>query len=153
MARMYARKKGKSGSKKPPIKVVPRWVKISKEELEKLIVDLANKGYSSSQIGMILRDQYGIPDVRPILGKKISKVMKEHNVYPSLPEDLLNLLKKAVNLYEHLKAHKSDKHSRRGYQLLEAKIKRLIKYYKRKKVIPEDFKFDIEKAKLIVERK
>ena len=153
MARMHARTKGKAGSTRPYRNEAPDWMEHDKEFILQKIEELRRQGLPSAMIGVILRDQYGIPDVRPILGKKISKVMKEHKVYPSLPEDLLNLFRRAVNLYEHLKVHKSDKHSRRGYQLLESKIRRLIKYYKRRKVVPEDFKFDIEKAKLIVERK
>ncbi|MCD6371568.1 MAG: 30S ribosomal protein S15 [Candidatus Aenigmarchaeota archaeon] len=153
MARMYSKKKGRSGSKKPPVRIVPEWLKIKKEEIEKVVIGLAKKGYTSAQIGTILRDQYGIPDVRVITGKKITQIMKENDVYPKFPEDLMSLFKKAVNLYEHLKKHKSDKHSKRGYQLLESKIRRLIKYYQRKKRIPKDFKFDIEKVKLIVERR
>ncbi|OYT41520.1 MAG: 30S ribosomal protein S15 [Candidatus Aenigmarchaeota archaeon ex4484_224] len=152
MARMYARKRGKSGSKKPPIKKIPKWVKYKKEEVEKLVIQLAKEGYSSAMIGLILRDKYGIPDVKLITGKKISQIMKENDLYPNLPEDLLNLMRKAVNLYDHLQKHKSDKHSRRGYQLLEAKINRLIKYYKRRKILPKDFKYNVEMARILVQR-
>ncbi len=152
MARMYARRRGKHGSKKPPVRVKPRWLKIDSKKVEELVIKLAKEGYSSAMIGLILRDQYGIPDVKAITGKKISKIMKEHGVYPQFPEDLLNLFRKAVNLYEHLQRHKGDKHSRRGYQLLLCKINRLLKYYKREGVIPKDFKFDIEKIKILVER-
>ena len=147
------REKGRSHSTRPVRASPPRWLKLSSEEIEALIVELAKKGYGPSMIGIILRDQYGIPNVRTITGKKITQIMKESDVYPEFPEDLMSLFKKAVNLYEHLKKHKSDKHSRRGYQLLESKIRRLIKYYQRKKRIPKDFKFDIEKVKLIVERR
>ncbi|MCS7134891.1 MAG: 30S ribosomal protein S15, partial [Candidatus Aenigmarchaeota archaeon] len=48
MARMHARKKGKSGSKRPPMKTVPRWVSYKKAEVEKLVINLAKEGYSSS---------------------------------------------------------------------------------------------------------
>ena len=149
---MYSRKRGKHGSKKPPIKIVPKWLKFKKDDVEKLVVELARKGYSSSMIGLILRDSYGIPDVKTITGKTISQIMKENKLYPQFPEDLMNLFKKAVNLHEHLKTHKKDKSSKRGFQNLESKIRRLIKYYKRKKVIPEEFVYDIEKVKLLVEK-
>ena len=104
-------------------------------------------------IGTILRDQFGIPDVKVITGKKISKIMKEHGLYPSYPEDLLNLLRKAVHLRRHLEVHKKDKHSMRGLQLLESKIRRLAKYYVKTGVLPEGWKYDPEEAKLIVQRK
>jgi small subunit ribosomal protein S15 len=151
MARRYSRKKGKSRSKKPPIKIPPKWVKYKKEEVEALVIKLAKEGKSSATIGTILRDQFGIPDVKAITGKSISKIMKENEVYPPIPEDLLNLLRKAVNLREHLEKHKKDKHSRRGLELLESKIRRLGKYYVRKGVLPKDWTYSPEKAKLLVE--
>jgi len=103
-------------------------------------------------IGLILRDQYGIPDVKLITGKKISQIMKEHGLYPEIPEDLLNLLRKAVKLREHLEKHKKDKHSRRGLENLESKIRRLVKYYIRRKVLPKDWTYSPERAKLLVQR-
>ncbi|MEM5853152.1 MAG: 30S ribosomal protein S15 [candidate division WOR-3 bacterium] len=152
MARMYSGKKGKSGSHKPPVKVVPRWVKMKKEDVEKLIEKLAQQRFSSAEIGMILRDQYGIPDVKAITGKSISEIMKEKNVYPEIPEDLLNLLRRAVNLRAHLEKNKADKHSLRGLQNLESKIKRLGKYYVRKGILPKDWEYSPERAKLIVKK-
>jgi len=152
MARMYSGKKGKSRSHKPPIRIVPRWFEMKKEEIEKLVIDLANKGYSSAMIGTILRDQYGVPDVKTIVGKSITQIMKENNLYPQYPEELLNLLRKAVNLHDHLQKHKKDKTSKKGMENLVSKIRRLIKYYKKKKVLPEDFKLDVEKARLIIEK-
>ena len=127
-------------------------IKIGKEELEKKIVELAKEGYTSALIGLILKEKYGIRNVRKILNKKISQVMKEHNVYPEVPEDLICLMKRAIKVREHLKKHKKDKHSRRGLELIESKIRRLVKYYKREGVLPKDWKYDPEKAKLIVRR-
>jgi len=152
MARMYSGKRGKHGSKKPPVRLYPKWTKMKKEDVEKLIVELAKKGYQSSMIGMILRDQYGIPDVKTFLGKKITQVMKEHGVYPEIPEDLMNLMRKAVNLREHLEKHRKDKHSRRGLENLESKIRRLVKYYIREGVLPKDWTYTPEKAKLLVQK-
>ncbi|ENN95616.1 30S ribosomal protein S15P [Methanocaldococcus villosus KIN24-T80] len=152
MARMHARKRGKSGSKRPPRKEVPEWVKYTPEEVENLVVELAKKGYQSAQIGLILRDSYGIPDVKLITGKKISRIMKEHGLYPKVPEDLLNLMRRAVNLRKHLEQHPKDLHSKRGLQLIESKIKRLVKYYKRKGVLPQDWRYTPETARLLVEQ-
>jgi small subunit ribosomal protein S15 len=152
MARMYSRKKGKSRSHKPPIRIVPRWFEMKKEEVEKLVIELAKKGYSSAMIGTILRDQYGVPDVKTIVGKSITQIMKENNLYPQYPEELLSLFRKAVNLYEHLLKHKKDKASKKGFENLVSKIRRLIKYYKRKKMLPQDFEFEIEKARLIIQK-
>ena len=149
MARMYARKKGKSGSKKPLTKAT--WVEYSPEEVEQLVIKLAKEGYSSAKIGLILRDQYGIPSVRDVTGKKITKILAEHGLAPKIPEDLFNLMKRAVNLRKHLEVHKKDKHSRRGLELIESKIRRLAKYYIRKGKLPKDWKYDPEKAKIWVQ--
>jgi small subunit ribosomal protein S15 len=151
MARMYSGKKVKAGSHKPPVKIVPRWVKLKKDEIENLVEKLARQNLTSAQIGTILRDQYGIPDVKAITGKSISKIMREKKVYPEMPEDLMNLLKKAVNLRSHLEKNKADKHSLRGLENLESKIKRLGKYYSRKGILPPNWEYSPEKAKLIVQ--
>jgi len=151
MGRMYSRGKGKSRSHKPPVKIVPKWLRGQKARVEELVVELAKK-YNSAMIGTILRDQYGVPDVKVVTGKSIVQIMKEHNLYPEFPEDLLNLFRRAVNLYEHLKAHKADKRSKHAFENLESKIRRLIKYYKREKRIPSDFVYDIEKVRLIVQK-
>jgi len=153
MARMHARKKGKSGSKKPPSKAAPRWVTYNKNEIAKLVVKLAKDGNSSAKIGLILRDVYGIPSVKQITGKSIKQIMKENNLYPKYPEDLLDLLKRAVNLRNHLAKHKKDYTSKRNLGLLESKIRRLGKYYIRKKVLPSNWKYDPEEAKLIIQQK
>jgi len=152
MARMHARKRGRSGSKRPVRKEVPEWVQYTPEQVEQLVVELAKKGYQSAQIGLILRDTYGIPDVKLITGKKISKIMKEHGLYPKVPEDLLNLMRRAVNLRKHLEQHPKDLHSKRGLQLIESKIRRLVKYYKSRGVLPPDWRYTPETARLLVEQ-
>jgi small subunit ribosomal protein S15 len=153
MARIHARKKGKSGSKKPPIKTVPRWVSYKKVEVEKIVLNLAKEGYSSAKIGLILRDRYGVPSVKLVTGKSVKQIMTEAGVYPKYPEDLMDLLKRAVNLRNHLQVHKKDYTSKRNLGLLESKIRRLAKYYIRKKVLPENWKYDPEQAKVIVQQK
>ena len=152
MARIHARRRGKAGSKRPPIKTVPRWVKYKKEEVEKLVVKLAKEGNSSAMIGLILRDQFGIPSVKIITGKSITEIMRENNLYPKIPEDLFNLLKQSVNLREHLRKNKKNYTSKRGLELLESKIRRLVKYYKRKKVLPEDWNYTPQAAELLISR-
>ena len=151
MARIHARKKGKHSSKKPLRKNKPIWVKYKPKEIEELVVQFAKNGHQSSKIGLMLRDSYGIPNVRLVSGKKISKILIENKVYSELPEDLLNLIKRAVNLRKHLEIHKKDLHSKRGLQLIESKIKRIGRYYKEKGVLPKDWRYDWNKAKLLVE--
>ena len=152
MARIYSRKKGKSGSKKPPIKIVPKWVKLKKEEIIKMVINMAKERKSSATIGAILRDQYGIPDVKTLTGKTITQIMAEGKLYPEIPEDLMNLFRKSVSLRNHLSRNKSDMHSKKGLEHMESKIRRLIKYYMREGKLPRDFRYDIEKVKLIIQK-
>jgi len=150
---MYSRKKGHHGSKKPPVKVVPRWVKMKKEDIEALIVKLVSEKNNSAKIGSILRDQYGIPDVKTVMGKSITEIMRKNKLYPKMPEDVMSLLMKAVKLREHLGRNKGDNLSKKGLENLESKIRRLGKYYSRAGLLEKGWKYDAEKAKLIVQQK
>jgi len=152
MARIHARRKGKSGSKRVYRDSPPEWVDMSPEEVEKKVVELYNEGYEPSQIGMILRDRYGIPSVKQVTGKKIQKILREKGVEIRYPEDLRALIKKALKLRKHLEVHRKDKHNRRGLQLIEAKIWRLSNYYKEKGVLPADWKYNPERLKIELSR-
>jgi small subunit ribosomal protein S15 len=141
MARMYSRKRGKSGSTRPISKRPPQWCKYAAEEVEDLVVKLARQGLPPSRIGVVLRDQYGIPLVKPILGKSVNDVLSAAGLAPNIPEDLENLIKKAENLKKHLSRNKSDYINKRALSLLESKIHNLSKYYKRRGILPEEWKY------------
>lgn len=145
---MHARKKGKSRSKKVKRPKVPEWVNYSADEVEEIIEKLAKDGKAPSNIGLILRDQYGIPDVSAITKKKITKILKEKNLAFKIPEELRNLIQRATSLRSHLKKHIKDKHSRSGLKLIESKIHRLSKYHKARGSLPESWRYDPEKARL-----
>jgi small subunit ribosomal protein S15 len=151
MARMHARRRGKSGSTRPLVTENPEWVPIGEKEIEELIVKLAKDGTTSSRIGMILRDQYGVPSVKLATGKSILEVMREQDQEPKLPEDMTSLMKKAVNLNQHLLENAKDESNRRNMHLIESKIRRLAKYYKDKGVLPSDWKYSIKTAELQIE--
>ncbi len=152
MARLHSRKKGKSGSTRPPRLEKPVWVERSAEEVENLVVKLARKGFSKSMIGIILRDSYGIPLVKVVSGKKISEILEAKEIESALPEDLLNLVKKALNIRKHMETNHKDLQGKKGLQRTESKIFRLIKYYKRKSVLPIDFKYKPEQIRTLVAR-
>jgi small subunit ribosomal protein S15 len=152
MARLHSRKKGKSGSTRPPRLEKPVWVERSAEEVENLVVKLARRGFSKSMIGLTLRDSYGIPLVKVVSGKKISKILEAQEIESALPEDLLNLVKKALNIRKHLETNHRDLESKKGLQRTESKIFRLIKYYKKKGVLPTDFKYKPEQIRTLVAR-
>lgn len=152
MARIYSRKKGRHGSKRPIVRKAKKWTKFKKNEIEQLVVGLAKERKTSANIGMILRDEYGIPDVKAATGKSVNQIMKENKVYPELPEDMMSLLRKAVLLNEHLARSNPDKHAKKGLQNLESKIRRLGKYYVREGQLPKGWKYSYEEAKLIVQK-
>jgi small subunit ribosomal protein S15 len=101
-------------------------------------------------IGTVLRDQHGIADVSLTTGKKLQVILREHELAPDVPEDLRNLITKAVLLRKHLEEHPKDKHSMRGLKLTESKIRRLGKYYKRNGILEPKWIYDPEKARLLV---
>ncbi|MCD4666211.1 30S ribosomal protein S15 [archaeon] len=150
MGRIYSGKKGKSGSTKPIEKKKKIWVRYDKSEVEQLILKYAKAGNTQSQIGLILRDKYGIPDVRQFTGNKLKKILEDNKLLPNIPEDLTNLIKRDIQIMKHLENNKKDMSAKRGSQLTESKINRLIKYYKRIEVLPKDWKYDRKKAKLLV---
>ena len=151
MAKMHSRKRGKSGSIRPAIKKVPSWVSRSQKEIELLISKLSKEGKTATQIGLVLRDEYGVPSTKVLAGKNITKILKEHKLLPKLPYDMLALIKRAIILRKHLEANKQDMAALRGLQLTESKIKRLMKYYKKNGKIDQEWKYDPKTAGLLVE--
>ena len=150
MARLHSPNKGKSGSNRPSKKAKPSWVRYSKEEVEQLIVKFAKSDKTSSEIGIILRDVYGIPDVSAILNKKIGKILQDNKIIKEVPEDLLNLVKRELSILKHLEENKKDRVAKRGLQLTESKIHRLAKYYRGVGKLDKNWKYDREKAKLLI---
>ena len=149
MARIHARHRGRSGSSPQTRKKSPKWSPKAKD-VEKEIIKMSSEGLSTSQIGIVLRDTHAVPSVKLATGKSILKILQENKVSPSLPEDLTNLMRKAVRLGEHLKVNNKDNHNTRALRLTEAKILRLVKYYRSNNGIPSDWKYSLANAKLLV---
>jgi len=139
---MPKKEKGKSHSTRPVSKRPPSWCKYQPEEVEALAIKLAKEGHPPSRIGTILRDQYAIPLVKPITGKTITQILKDAELAPAIPEDLGNLLRKAGRLVAHLEKNKKDLHNKRVLQLVEAKIHKLARYYKREGILPSNWKYE-----------
>ncbi len=138
---MHSRNRGSSGSDKPVSKKVPRWVDYDEEEVIDLVVKLREKGLAPSEIGLELRDEYGIPSVRELTGKKITEILEDEGVKPELPEDLNSLVEKAESIQEHLKENENDGHAERQLELTEAKIRRIAQYHRENGNIDEDWKY------------
>jgi len=146
---MPKKEKGRSHQTRPVTKRSPAWCRYTAEEVEALVIKLAKEGHPPSKIGIVLRDQHGIPLTKPITGKSISQILKERELAPSLPEDLEILLRKATRLHVHLDKNKSDLGNKRSLQVIEAKIHKLARHYKRKGVLPPDWKYEAKVASLI----
>lgn len=152
MARMHTRRKGQAGSKKPMRTEPPKWSNTNKEEIENTIAQLASGGKASSEIGMILRDRYGVPDVTLVTGKKVGQILKEKNVATKVPEDIQSIILNVLDLNKHLLKNKKDVHNKRSLNNMISKIRRLEKYYHREGVLPEDWKFSIQRAEMLISR-
>jgi len=151
MSRMHSPKKGKSGSTRPHLEENPDWVRLDEEEIRELIVDLAKKGETASEIGITLRDQYGVPNVELAIAESITEVMEANDLGSEIPEDLLALMEKAVNLKDHLEEHPKDKSNRKSLRLVESKIRRLVDYYKEQGKLEEDWRYSMDKAEILTQ--
>ena len=128
----------------------PSWVTMSASEIEEVIVKMAKNGQISAMIGLVLRDQYGVPDVKLATGKTVTEIMTEKGVASALPEDISNLMRRAISLNVHLRKNPGDVSNRRGLNLIEAKIRRLEHYYKDNGVLPENWKYSLSTAELML---
>ncbi len=150
MARMHSRKKGKSGSTKPLEKKSAPWVRYKTKEIEDLVVKLGKQDMKPSQIGLVLRDSYGIPDVKTLTKKRITEILEKNKITYNVPEDLTFLIKRQIEILKHLEGNHKDQTAKRGLRLTESKINRLIRYYKKSGKLSKDWKYDKNKAKLLV---
>lgn len=150
MARLHAKRKGKSGSKRPFLKSNPAWAVSDAKEIEETVLRLHGEGLSTAEIGLRLRDGYGVPSVKLATGKGIMDILNAKGARIDLPEDLSALMRRAVQVQGHLREHRKDLSNRRGLQLIESKIRRLSRYYKERGVLPSDWDYSINVAELQV---
>lgn len=115
----------------------------SSQEVEDIVLKLKKEGKTQSEIGVSLRDSYGIGDVSDITGKSVGQILEEAGDKEGLPEDMEQLIKKAENLEEHLEEVSSkDLQSKRSLEQTKAKIRKLARYYKNQGAIDQDWKYE-----------
>jgi len=149
---MHSRRKGKSGSTYPvERKKHPEWSSLNPREVESHVIELSKQGKNTSEIGIILRDQFAVPDVKLATGKSISKILESNNIKPEIPEDLRNLIGTALQLKKHLDINRKDLKNKRNLHLTESKIRRLTQYYHEQNRLPKGWKYSLEQAKLMFE--
>ncbi|MWV39504.1 MULTISPECIES: 30S ribosomal protein S15 [Natrialba] len=154
MARMHTRRRGSSGSDKPTADEPPEWSDVDPENVEQRVVELAEQGHDPSQIGIKLRDEgvtgTPVPDVKLATGKKITEILEENDARPDVPEDIRNLMERAVRLREHVRANPQDYQNKRALQNAESKVRRLVDYYRGDELDP-DFTYSYEVATEILD--
>lgn len=103
----------------------PVWIKMQEPELKKVILKLSEK-YAPSQIGIVLRDQYGIPTTK-VFGKKLKAYLKELGIERN--EDLENAEKKVKKIKEHLKNNITDRNTKHKLQHAQSRLNIIKKYF------------------------
>ena len=141
MSKMHSDGRGSSGSKKPLDESKPDWVDYDEEEVTELVLKLREDGLQPAQIGLKLRDQYGIPSVEQITDKSVTEILEENDAEPELPEDLQNLLDKAEDIEEHIETNPEDEQAQRRLELTKAKIRRIASYHRDNGNIEESWKY------------
>ncbi len=148
MGRMHTHRHGKSHSIRPVIVRSPSWISLDSKQIEELVVKYAKDDLTSSQIGIKLRDQHAIPLVKSVTKKTVMQILEENKLKPEIPEDLNNIVKRAVGLQKHLKTNKKDFRNVRSLELIEAKVHRLSVYYKRTGQLAKNWKYKSVVAQL-----
>ena len=108
----------------------PVWLKMSETELKKTIKELVKENHQPAKIGLILRDQYGVPSTR-LYGKKLSNYLKEAGVDSDI--ELKNAEKKLERMKEHLKKNITDKKSKHKLQKAQSRVNILKRYFSKKR--------------------
>ena len=147
---MCLNRKGRARSSLPYVRTAPVWIKQTPEELTDTICQYSKKGMTPSAIGVRLRDQHGIPQVFQVCGKRILKILKEKGLAPEIPEDLYFLIKTAVSIRKHMRTNRKDKNAKYRLILIESRIHRISRYYKRCKKLPPTWKYNWRTAPTLV---
>jgi len=150
MGRMHSPGKGISKRSIPYKRSPPSWLKSTSLEVEEKVCKLAKKGLKPSQIGVVLRDSSGIAQVRSVTGSKVLRLLKKNGLAPAIPEDLYFLIKKAVNVRKHLERSRKDKDSKFRLIMIESRIHRLARYYRRTRKLAPNWKYDSSTASTLI---
>ena len=149
---MYKSRRGQSGSSRPHVSEAPSWSNTDKDAIQSLILEMGKSGMSSAEIGTVLRDKHAVPNVRLVLGKRIGQVLAENEMGGSYPEDMMNLMRQAVGIINHLgSGNHKDIHNKRALEITESKIRKLANYYKGEGRLPSEWRYKRDELRLMVE--
>eukprot|EP00760_Papus_ankaliazontas_P029479 PhM_4_TR4256/c0_g2_i1/m.75549/K02953/RP-S13e, RPS13; small subunit ribosomal protein S13e len=150
MGRMHGNGKGISSSALPFKRSVPKWMKLSARDVVTSVCQLAKKGLTPSQIGTQLRDSQGVGQVKNLTGRKVLRILKHKGLQPSVPEDLYHMIKKAIDMRKHMERNRKDIDCKFRLILVESRIHRLARYYKRTKQLPATWRYEASTASALV---
>lgn len=102
-------------------KTQAEWIKMKPADMEKMVVELAKQGVPAEKIGIILRDQHGIPSVKEF-GKKMGKILKENGLEND--SEKKNFIKKMDNLKKHIEKNKLDHGAKRSLATRLSRMRR-----------------------------
>lgn len=86
------------------------WIKIKPAELEKIVLDLHQKGETPARIGLTLRDKYGIPKAK-LLGKRIAEILVNAKMTP--PSEKSSIQARIDCLNRHIEKNKHDQSAKK----------------------------------------
>jgi ribosomal protein S15P/S13E len=98
--------------------------KLSNEEYEKRVIELAKEGLTSEKIGELLRKE---GTHTKDYNKKISKILKEKELYSN--PDLKNIEKKLESLDKHFQNNKQDKKAKKDREKIYGNYRKLKGYF------------------------
>lgn len=156
MAKMHSKKKGKSKSRKPMVsqsELGKGTEKLSKDDIAELAAGYARQGMSPALIGERLKRDHEVPYVKLATGERLVKLLQGKGITGEVPQDMRDLMTKAVRMRKHLERNKQDVYGRVRLMRAESKLLRLSRYYVRKGTLPRGWKYDPQKAELIVKGK
>lgn len=150
---MHTKKKGKSGSRKPLIGSASSESGLSTSQIEELIEGYAKQGMDPALIGEKLKREHKVLYLRKATGMRMLEILQKRKLAGEIPSDMLQLMKKAVNMRAHLVKNTRDVHGTVRLGRVESKIWRLSKYYKRTGKLPEGWRYDPRQAELLIRGK
>jgi len=100
------------------------WVKMKPADIEKKVIELAKENTPPEKIGLILRDQHGIPKAR-IFGKKIGQILEENGLLINSEKE--NIEKKLDKLKKHFEKNKHDYSAKRSIITYTGRINKIKK--------------------------
>lgn len=141
---MHKEAHGSSGSSKPVEKGNPDWVEFGEDEIVEIVVELREEGLQPAEIGLRLRDEYGVPSVKQATGKKLTEILEEEDVAPEIPEDLQNLVEKAESIQSHVDENPTDEQAKRQLGLAKAKVRKVADFHRENGNIPSDWEYEAD---------